>query len=59
MPPTDGVVFAPDPASASVRGGWLPDLPRLARTVGNALARGARAAQAVGGSAAAVLRRDG
>ncbi|MBY8874846.1 SDR family NAD(P)-dependent oxidoreductase [Micromonospora sp. PLK6-60] len=60
VPPTDGVVFTPDPANASVRGGWLPDLPRLVRTVGgNALLRGARAAQAVGGSAAAALRRDG
>lgn len=32
--PHDGTVFAPDPATASVRGGWLPDLQRLARAVG-------------------------
>ncbi|MEU4773223.1 SDR family NAD(P)-dependent oxidoreductase [Micromonospora sp. NPDC023644] len=33
--PHDGVVFAPDPtAAASVRGGWLPDLGRVARAVG-------------------------
>ncbi|MGK5522176.1 SDR family NAD(P)-dependent oxidoreductase [Micromonospora sp. URMC 107] len=31
----DGVVFAPDPTTAaSVRGGWLPDLGRVARAVG-------------------------
>ncbi|MFC0509193.1 SDR family NAD(P)-dependent oxidoreductase [Micromonospora costi] len=30
-PAHDGVVFAPDPASESVRGGWLPDLAHLAR----------------------------
>ncbi|MEU7932761.1 SDR family NAD(P)-dependent oxidoreductase [Micromonospora echinofusca] len=32
--PHDGVVFAPDAAAASVRGGWLPDLARVARAVG-------------------------
>ncbi|MEU6204069.1 SDR family NAD(P)-dependent oxidoreductase [Micromonospora musae] len=30
--PTDGVVFAPDPSSATVRGDWLPDLGHLVRT---------------------------
>ncbi|MGS2618157.1 SDR family NAD(P)-dependent oxidoreductase [Micromonospora sp. LZ34] len=33
-PPHDGVVFAPDPSGAAVRGGWLPDLGQLARAVG-------------------------
>ncbi|MGK5677171.1 SDR family NAD(P)-dependent oxidoreductase [Micromonospora sp. URMC 106] len=33
--PHDGVVFAPDPASAAVRGGWLPDLGRVVRAVGS------------------------
>ncbi|MEU2664285.1 SDR family NAD(P)-dependent oxidoreductase [Micromonospora sp. NPDC007220] len=32
--PHDGTVFAPDPAAASVRGGWLPDLQRVARAIG-------------------------
>ncbi|MEH1098942.1 SDR family NAD(P)-dependent oxidoreductase [Micromonospora sp. CPCC 205561] len=32
--PHDGVVFAPDPASTAVRGGWVPDLGRVARAVG-------------------------
>ncbi|MGC5329061.1 SDR family NAD(P)-dependent oxidoreductase [Micromonospora sp. DT62] len=32
--PHDGTVFAPDPAAAAVRGGWLPDLQRVARAVG-------------------------
>ncbi|WBB69852.1 SDR family NAD(P)-dependent oxidoreductase [Micromonospora sp. WMMD812] len=31
--PHDGVVFAPDPASERVRGGWLPDLGRPLRAV--------------------------
>ncbi|WP_240762729.1 hypothetical protein [Micromonospora sp. HM134] len=29
--PHDGVVFAPDPAGAAVRGGWLPELSALLR----------------------------
>ncbi|MEV4544170.1 SDR family NAD(P)-dependent oxidoreductase [Micromonospora echinaurantiaca] len=33
-PPRDGVVFAPDPSSEVVRGGWMPDLGQLARAVG-------------------------
>ncbi|MEH0937040.1 SDR family NAD(P)-dependent oxidoreductase [Micromonospora psammae] len=45
--PHDGVVFRPNPAGEAVRGGWLPDLPRLARAVGGQAA-------SVGG---AVLRR--
>ncbi|KKK05428.1 SDR family oxidoreductase [Micromonospora sp. HK10] len=45
--PHDGVLFAPDPDSAAVRGGWLPDLPQVVRSVGGATA-------AVG---SAVLRR--
>ncbi|MEV0427407.1 SDR family NAD(P)-dependent oxidoreductase [Micromonospora sp. NPDC050495] len=45
--PHDGVLFAPDPGSAAVRGGWLPDLPQVVRSVGGATA-------AVG---SAVLRR--
>ncbi|MER6593731.1 SDR family NAD(P)-dependent oxidoreductase [Micromonospora purpureochromogenes] len=35
VPPHEGVVFAPNPAGEAVRGGWLPDLPRLARAVGD------------------------
>ncbi|MEV4489495.1 SDR family NAD(P)-dependent oxidoreductase [Micromonospora coxensis] len=33
-PPTEGVVFRPNPAGEAIRGGWLPDLPALARTIG-------------------------
>ncbi|WFE64936.1 SDR family NAD(P)-dependent oxidoreductase [Micromonospora sp. WMMD714] len=32
--PHEGVVFAPDPAGAAVRGGWLPELPALLRRAG-------------------------
>ncbi|MGK5739571.1 SDR family NAD(P)-dependent oxidoreductase [Micromonospora sp. URMC 103] len=45
----DGVIFAPDPASEAVRGGWLPDLTHLLRgaaafprTVGARVLRRAR-----------------
>ncbi|MEV0005008.1 SDR family NAD(P)-dependent oxidoreductase [Micromonospora sp. NPDC050980] len=34
-PPGPGVVFAPNPAGEAVRGGWLPDLAGLARSVGD------------------------
>ncbi|MFI7606147.1 SDR family NAD(P)-dependent oxidoreductase [Micromonospora sp. NPDC049366] len=33
--PHDGVVFAPDPTSEAVHGGWLPDLGRVLRAAGN------------------------
>ncbi|MEH1056617.1 hypothetical protein V6U89_15555 [Micromonospora sp. CPCC 206171] len=35
VPQHEGAVFAPDPAGEAVRGGWLPDLPHLARTISN------------------------
>ncbi|MFI7210113.1 SDR family NAD(P)-dependent oxidoreductase [Micromonospora maritima] len=38
VPPTDGVVFAPNPAGEAVRGGWLPDVSRVVRSVGDATA---------------------
>ncbi|WP_405093461.1 SDR family NAD(P)-dependent oxidoreductase [Micromonospora sp. NBC_01392] len=38
VPPTEGVVFTPNPAGEAVRGGWLPDLSRVVRTVGGATA---------------------
>jgi hypothetical protein len=31
-PAHDGVLFAADPASEAVRGGWLPDVGHLLRT---------------------------
>ncbi|MCI4065273.1 SDR family NAD(P)-dependent oxidoreductase [Micromonospora sp. R77] len=34
--PTDGAVFAPNPAGEAVRGGWLPDLSQVVRSVGGA-----------------------
>ncbi|WP_346535150.1 SDR family NAD(P)-dependent oxidoreductase [Micromonospora sp. DPT] len=49
-PPHEGVVFAPNPPGEAVRGGWLPDLPRLARTVGDT------ATSAVTAGAAALRR---
>ncbi|MFF5173132.1 SDR family NAD(P)-dependent oxidoreductase [Micromonospora sp. NPDC000089] len=36
--PHEGAVFAPNPAGEAVRGGWLPDLPKLARSVGGSAA---------------------
>jgi short-subunit dehydrogenase len=45
--PHDGIVFAPNPDGEAVRGGWLPDVSRVVRSVGGA-------ASTVG---AAVLRR--
>ncbi|GHJ15601.1 MULTISPECIES: SDR family NAD(P)-dependent oxidoreductase [unclassified Micromonospora] len=38
VPPTEGAVFTPNPAGEAVRGGWLPDLSRVVRTVGGATA---------------------
>jgi short-subunit dehydrogenase len=32
--PHDGIVFTPNPAGESVRGGWLPDLSQVVRSVG-------------------------
>lgn len=34
--PHDGIVFTPNPAGEAVRGGWLPDLSRVVRSVGGA-----------------------
>ncbi|MFI5834003.1 SDR family NAD(P)-dependent oxidoreductase [Micromonospora sp. NPDC051300] len=34
-PPNPGVVFEPNPAGEAVRGGWLPDLVGLARSIGD------------------------
>ncbi|WFE34839.1 SDR family NAD(P)-dependent oxidoreductase [Micromonospora sp. WMMD975] len=34
-PPNPGVVFEPNPAGEAVRGGWLPDLAGLARSIGS------------------------
>jgi NAD(P)-dependent dehydrogenase (short-subunit alcohol dehydrogenase family) len=42
--PHAGVVFAPDPAGAAVRGGWLPELSALLRRVGTPAAATALAA---------------
>ncbi|MGC5019674.1 hypothetical protein [Micromonospora sp. DT47] len=50
----EGVGFAPNPAGAAVRGSWLPDLPKLARSFGGSAAAVGGSAAAVGGSAAAV-----
>ncbi|WP_431920842.1 SDR family NAD(P)-dependent oxidoreductase [Micromonospora wenchangensis] len=60
--PHDGVVFAPDPAGAAVRGGWLPELSTLLRgattsrtatAVGTGVAVAAGTALAVGTALAA------
>lgn len=60
--PHDGVVFAPDPAGAAVRGGWLPELSALLRgattgrtatAVGTGVAVAAGTALAVGTALAA------
>ena len=32
--PHEGMVFTPNPAGEAVRGGWLPDLSRVVRSVG-------------------------
>ncbi|PWU53003.1 short-chain dehydrogenase [Micromonospora globispora] len=34
--PHDGIAFTPNPAGEAVRGGWLPDLSRVVRSVGGA-----------------------
>ncbi|MGB2569140.1 SDR family NAD(P)-dependent oxidoreductase [Micromonospora citrea] len=44
VPPTEGVVFRPNPAGEAVRGGWLPDLPGLVRAVGGTAASAGAAA---------------
>ncbi|TDC37199.1 SDR family NAD(P)-dependent oxidoreductase [Micromonospora sp. KC213] len=44
VPPTEGVVFRPHPAGEAVRGGWLPDLPGLLRSVGDTAASAGAAA---------------
>ncbi|MEU7617579.1 SDR family NAD(P)-dependent oxidoreductase [Micromonospora rifamycinica] len=55
--PHEGVVFAPDPAGAAVRGGWLPELlyragtPTGATAVATAVAVAAGTALAAGGAA--------
>ncbi|MFY1684062.1 SDR family NAD(P)-dependent oxidoreductase [Micromonospora sp. WMMD730] len=62
--PHDGVVFAPDPAGAAVRGGWLPELSALLRrsavpagrtaaSIGTGVAVAAGTALAVGTALAA------
>jgi hypothetical protein len=34
--PHDGTVFTPNPDGEAVRGGWLPDVSRVVRSVGGA-----------------------
>ncbi|TDC85181.1 SDR family NAD(P)-dependent oxidoreductase [Micromonospora sp. KC606] len=43
--PTEGVVFRPHPADEAVRGGWLPDLPGLVRSIGGTAASAGAAAR--------------
>ncbi|QLQ35072.1 SDR family NAD(P)-dependent oxidoreductase [Micromonospora robiginosa] len=38
VPPTEGVVFAPNPAGEATRGGWLPDVSRAVRSAVGATA---------------------
>ncbi|MGR6318433.1 SDR family NAD(P)-dependent oxidoreductase [Micromonospora soli] len=36
--PHEGILFTPNPLGEAARGGWLPDLPRVVRSVGGATA---------------------